>query len=104
MDKKSILEAARKNGDRGNEFELRENIGASVVSAISMLAVGMLLFLIEYFMMGVPNVSLIILGVTAIAADTLYKGIVFKKYWRIVLGSSLALVAVIMIIARVVMA
>ena len=103
MDNKTILEAARNNGDRGNEYELKENIRSSMVSSVVMLVVGMILFAIEYYVKGVLNVSLIILGVTVIGTDMLYRGITFKKLWRIILGSVLLLIALIMIIARVVL-
>jgi Flp pilus assembly protein TadB len=81
MDNKSILEAARNNGDRGNEYELKENIRSSMVSAVVLLVVGMILFAIEYYVKGVLNVSLIILGVSVIGTDMLYRGIAFKKIW-----------------------
>ena len=103
MDNKSILEAARNNGDRGNEYEMKENIRSSMVSTVAMLVVGMFLFAVEYYAKGILNVSLIILGVTVIGTDTLYRGIAFKKIWRIILGAILALIALIMIIARVVL-
>ena len=103
MDNKTILEAARNNGDRGNEYELKENIRASMISTVVLLVVGMILFAIEYYVKGVLNVSLIILGVTVIGTDMLYRGITFKKLWRIILGSVLLLIALIMIIARVVL-
>lgn len=103
MDNKTILEAARNNGDRGNEYELKENIRASMISTVVLLVVGMILFAIEYYVKGVLNVSLIILGVTVIGTDMLYRGIAFKKIWRIILGSVLLLIALIMIIARVVL-
>ena len=103
MYKKKILEAARNNGDRGNEYELKENIRSSMVSTVVMLVVGMFLFAVEYYAKGVLNVSLIILGVTVIGTDMLYRGIAFKKIWRIILGATLTLIALIMIIARVVL-
>lgn len=103
MDNKTILEAARNNGDRGNEYELKENIRASMISTVVLLVVGMMLFAIEYYVKGVLNVSLIILGVTVIGTDMLYRGITFKKLWRMILGSVLLLIALIMIIARVVL-
>ncbi len=103
MDNKTILEAARNNGDRGNEYELKENIRASMISTVVLLVVGMMLFAIEYYVKGVLNVSLIILGVTVIGTDMFYRGITFKKLWRMILGSVLLLIALIMIIARVVL-
>lgn len=103
MDKKSILEAARNNGDYGNEYENKESVRASLVSAVVMLVVGMILFAIEFYMKGMLNVSLFIVGVAAIASDMLYRGIAFKTVWRIVLGGILSFVALVMIIARVVL-
>ena len=103
MDNKTILESARNNGDRGNEYEMKENIRATMISTVVLLAVGMILFAIEYYVKGVLNVSLIILGVSAIGTDMLYRGITFKTLWRIIIGSVISLIALIMIIARVVL-
>ena len=102
MDKNTILESARNNGDRGNEYEFKESIRSSMVSTVVMIVVGMMLFAVEYYAKGIVNVSLIILGVTVIGTDMLYKGIAFKKIWRIIPGGIFALIALIMIIAMVV--
>ena len=39
MDNNKILEAARNNGDRGSEYELKENIRSSMISTVVMLVV-----------------------------------------------------------------
>ena len=55
MDNKSILEAARNNGDRGNEYEMKENIRSSMISTVAMLVVGMFLLDTEVFFIGHNN-------------------------------------------------
>lgn len=103
MDKNKILEAARKKENRSEEYEYNVEDSASIISACVILIVGMILFAIEYYLKDIVNVSLITLGVTAIGTDTLYKGIAFKKAWKIVIGILLSLIALMMIIARVVL-
>ena len=103
MNNKSILEAARKNKERGSEYELKKNIQAYLICTIAMLISGMILFFIDYFVKGTLNISLIIVAIIAISSNTLYQGITFKKVWKIILGAILCLIALIMIIARVVL-
>ena len=103
MDNKTILEVARRNGDRGNEYETIEGIKASLISMASMLVTAMILFAIDFFLKGVVNVSLLIVAVVAVGIDMLYRGITFKKIWRIVLGTALVLIALVMIVVRVVL-
>lgn len=103
MNKDKILEAARKKENRSEEYEYDVENSASLISACAILIVGMILFAIEYHLKDMVNVSLITLGVTAIGVDTLYKGIAFKKVWKIVVGIVLSLIALIMIVARLVL-
>ena len=103
MDKKTILEAARKNGDRGHEWEWNVEEKSSLLTLIAVLVISVILFVIDYFVKNIVNTSISIICVTAIGADVFYKGIVYKKKWRIILGGILAFVAIVMIIARVVL-
>ena len=103
MDKNQILEAAQKNGDRGYEYEYNISDRASLLTLVTVLVVVMLLSFVEYFAKGYVNLGFLIVGATAIATDTLYNGIAFKKAWKIVVGSLLALITIILIIAWVVM-
>ena len=103
MDKNKILEAAQKNGDRGYEYEYNVSDRASLLTLVTVLVVVMLLSVVEYFAKGYVNLGFLIVGATAIATDTLYNGIAFKKAWKIVVGSLLVLMTIILIIAWVVM-
>ena len=103
MDKEKILESARKNGDRGNEYELRENTRASLVSFLATLSGIMLLLAIDYFKNGLINISLIIVGAIAMGAECLYSGIVFGKKIKALLGAITLLIALIMIVDYMVM-
>ena len=98
MDKNKILEAARNNGDRGNEYEYNISDRASILTLISITLVVLILSIIEYFSRGLVNLGFIIIGATTIATDTLYKGIVYKKMWRIFVGAILTLITLILII------
>lgn len=103
MDKNKILEAAQKNGHRGYEYEYNVSDRASLLTLIIVILVVMLLSVVEYFAKGYVNLGFLIVGTTAIATDTLYNGISFKKAGKIVVGSFLALITIILIIAWVVM-
>ena len=103
MDNKSILAAAQKNKDKGNEYELKQNIKAFLICTISMLVLIIILFLIDYFVKGVFNVSLIIIAIIAVGTYTLSQGIYFKRIWKIILGAVFCSIALLMILARVVL-
>ncbi len=103
MDKNKILEAAQKNGDRGYEYEYNISDRASLLTLVTILVVVMLLSVVEYFAKGYVNLGFLIVGTTAIATDTLYNGIAFRKAWKIVVGSLLAIITIAMIIAWVVL-
>ena len=103
MDKNVILQAAQRNRDRGKEFEIHEDTASSLISFAASLMVGIILFAVDYFIKGIINVSLIIVGITALGADTLYRGIVFRKVWKIIVGSILLAIALLIIITYVVM-
>ena len=97
MDNKTILDAAQHNGDRGSEFEHKENVRASLMSAILTILVGVILFVMDFFMKNIVNGSLVILGVI------LYRGITYKQIWKIIVGATLSFVVLFMILAKAVM-
>ena len=103
MDKNKILEVARANRERGKEYEYNVSDAASLLTLVAILVVVLILSLVEYLAKGYVNLGFMIVGVTAIATDALYKGIVFKKIWRIIVGSLLAIITINMIIAWVVL-
>ena len=105
MDNKEILEAAQRNKTRGNEYENQEFIKSSLLCSIVALIIGSILFLVEYFVKGNVNFSLIIVGLTATAVQLLYEGIKTKKRWLIIAGilqSLLWLVFVMIFVVQVV--
>lgn len=87
MEKNKILEAARNNKKKGNEYESRESVRSSLLGAAIAIIVGVVLFLIEYFVKGSINVSLITVAMTAACVQSLYGGIKNKKTHLIIIGS-----------------
>ena len=86
MDNKTILEAARNNKGRGREYENKESARSSLLGSAIAIVIGMILFLVEYFVKDSVNVSLIAVGMTAACVQSLYEGIKTKKTHLIVIG------------------
>ena len=105
MDREKILAAARNEKYRGKEFENKETTRSGLLgSAIAML-VGLVLFLLEYFLKNSVNIGLIAVGMTATGVDALYEGIKLKRYYMTVIGIIqilIALFAILLFIAKVV--
>ena len=102
MKKIEILEAARNNGNRENEYEAHENKTASLVSFLATIAVILVLLALELFIKKNINVSLIIVGITAMGTETLYNSKLSKSKWKTALGIICLLLALVMIIAYMV--
>ena len=105
MDNKTILEAARNNKGRGQEYENKESVRSSLLGSAIAVVIGMILFLIEYFVKDSINVSLIAVGMTAACVQSLYEGIKTKKTYLIVIGcveSLIVIFALLVFLAQVV--
>lgn len=105
MDKEKILAAARNEKHRGKEFENKETTRSGLLgSAIAML-VGLVLFLLEYFLKDSVNIGLIAVGMTATGVDALYEGIKLKRHHMTIIGifqMLIAFFAILLFIAKVV--
>jgi len=107
MDKEKILAAARSDKHRGEEFENKETARSGLLSSAIALLVGVVLFLLEYFLKDTVNVGLIAVGVTAAGVDSLYEGIKLKRHYMTVIGIVqllAAIFAILFFIAKVVSA
>ena len=105
MEKNLILEAARKNKNRGQEYENKESVRSNLLSSLIAIMIGIALFLVEYFVKHSINVSLIVVGMTAACVQSLYEGIKTKKVYLIIIGcveSIIVVFALFMFIAQVV--
>ncbi|MBQ1196914.1 MAG: hypothetical protein IIX44_11785 [Clostridia bacterium] len=102
MKNDDILKAAQRNKIRGKEFENREETLSTMISYITSIIVGTILFVVEYYSKGHLNISLIIVAITAIGSDTLYKGIRLKKKLSIVMGIILSTIALLALVAYLV--
>lgn len=101
MNNEKILEAARKNKNRGKEFEQKESTRSSLLGTLAALLVGVGLFLLEYLVNNTVNTGLIAVGMTASGAQSLYEGIKVGKLYLIIIGAIQTLIAVIAILAFV---
>jgi hypothetical protein len=86
MENNKILEAARKNKNRGKEYENKESVRSNLLGSMVAILIGITLFLIEYFVQNSINVSLIIVGMTAACIQSLYEGVKNKKVYLIIIG------------------
>ena len=57
MNNEKILEAARKNKNRGKKFEQKESTRSNLLGTLVALLVGMGLFLLEYFVDNSVNID-----------------------------------------------
>lgn len=101
MDKNKILEAARNNKARGQEYENKESVRSSLLSSAIAISIGVILFLVECFVKNSVNYSLITVGMTAACVQSLYEGIKNKKIHLIIIGSIEAVAALVSIVAFV---
>ncbi len=102
MDNKTILEAARSNKIRGQEYENKASVRSNLLGSAIALIVGVILFLVEYFIKGSINVSLIAVGMTATCVQSLYEGIKTKKIYLIVIGCVEAIIVLFALLAFIV--
>lgn len=105
MEKNRILEAARKNKNRGQEYENKESVRSDLLAFLIAIMIGIVLFLVEYFVKHSINISLIVVAMTAACVQALYEGIKMKKVYLIIIGcveSIIVVVALFMFIAQVV--
>lgn len=97
MDKEKILEAARRNKYRGEEYENEQGALSSMLSVFVAVTVGVTLFLLEYYTQGTFNTGLIAIVATVAGVDALYEGIKLKKHWLTIIGTLSGLTAIIAI-------
>ncbi len=86
MKNEEILAAARKNINRGKEYENKIlTRGDMLALAIAML-VGITLFLGKYLAANTVDVGLIAVGTCASGVQSLHEGIKLKKLYYIIIG------------------
>ena len=101
MDRKEILEAARRIGT-GKEYENKEVIKGNLLSALTALVIGAFLFFFEYLKNGSFNWGIASIALTACATQSLYEGIKLKKISWICIGSLQTILALITLVAAIV--
>ena len=102
MDNEKILELARKNKVRGNEYENREVTRSNLLGSFTALIVGIALFLLEFFIRCSINIGLLAVGMTAAGVQSLYEGIKLKKVHLVIVGIVQGVIAIAFILVAVI--
>ena len=106
MNNEKILEAARREKNRGKEFEQKESIRSSLLGILAALLVGGVLFLVEYFVNNSVNIGFIAIVMSASGVQSLYEGLKFRKIYLTIIGVIqvlFALVAIFVFIGKAVL-
>ena len=95
MNKEQILNAAKKNKLKRNEYETTESVRSSLLGMIVAIVVGSALFLIELFVGKRVNVSLISVVSALMGIQWLRDGVKLKRIHLIVAGIVFLVVALV---------
>ena len=93
IDKNEILKAVKSEKTKSKEYEDRVGIKSNVVGLLAALIVGIILFLVEYFVKKTWNIALVAVFMTAAGVQMLYEGIRIKSVWRVIIGTVQVLIA-----------
>ncbi len=99
MKQEEILRFAQQDGKRGQEFERREANRGVFLGTLVAIIIGIVLFLLEYYILGNINIGLLVVGITAAAVQALYEGIRTRTIWLIILGAVEAVLSLVTILA-----
>lgn len=92
MKNDEILEAARKNKNRGKEYESKILIRGDMLALAVSILVGVVLFIIKYFATNTVDIGLIAVGTCASGVQSLHEGIKLKKWYYIISGIFLLII------------
>lgn len=95
MDKNSILNAAKKEKNRGMEYEgriIKQGFAWGMLVAVIFSVV---LVMTEYLANGTVNIGVIAVIITMTGIQSLYEGIKLKKRYLIITGSVETVIAVL---------
>ena len=95
MNKEQILNAAKKNKLKRNEYETTESVRSSLLGMIVAIVVGSALFLIELFVGKRVNVSLISVVSALMGIQWLRDGVKIRRIYMIVAGIVFLVVALV---------
>ena len=98
MNKEEILAAARKNKQRGCEFENRVSTKGNLLGFLVSLILSVFLFFIEFFLDGTANWGLVSVVMTASGVQSLFEGIKMGKKYSLIIGILMLVLAVVSVI------
>lgn len=98
MNKEEILAAARRNKQRGCEFENRVTTKSSLLGFFIALILSIFLFFFEYFFDGTANWGLVSVVMTAAGVQSLFEGIKMGKKYSLIIGILMLVLAVVSVI------
>ena len=93
--KESILEAARKEPEKGYEKENREMTRGFMLTTFAALVLGMGFFLFEVIAKRTVNTGWLSVGFGAAAVQLIYEGVNLNTVWKIVLGVALGILGIV---------
>ena len=95
MERKKILEAAREESRRGEEFENKVVQNGAIVGFLVSMAVGTALFLLESFVKGTFNTAVYVVILSALGCNKIYGGVKLKHTLQLIIGIVYSVIAVI---------
>lgn len=98
MNKEEILADARKNKQRGREFENRVYTKSSLLGFFVALILSVFLFFFEYFLGGTVNYGLVSVVMTAAGVQSLVESVKIGKKYYLIFGILLLVFAVVSVI------
>lgn len=102
MEKNKILEVAKKEKNRGQEYEYTVLQQSTVVAIIIAVLLSVILFFMEYFVRKTVNIGGISVGLIFLCIQMLVEGITLKKKKLIMGGAILSFFTVILLVAHIV--
>lgn len=94
VNKEQILESAKRNKQRGSEYENRELDNGYLWGNFVAYLIIFLMMIMEYFMNGSVNMGVITVGLTMLAVQTLYQAIKIRKKMYFIMGIIVCVLAI----------
>ena len=96
MNNDEILAALREQ-PKNDEFEKRENLFSTALSAAVSALLAAVMFFLQFFIKGTVNAAVLAIGATTVATQQLCEGIRAKKKKSLIIGIIFALAALLFI-------
>ena len=98
MNREDILAAARENGMKNEEYEKHTLLRGDNLSAAIGMLLGIILFLVEWYVKKEMNIGLATMFFTMSAIQTIYEGVKLRKNICIMVGFFISLIAALLLL------